>query len=157
VTDSRSSTRRGGGAGRAGLIGGGLAIVAGLAVIWVGTGYEVGTARRMGPGWFPVALGGLMAGLGLLLALVTLRRDDPCERGELRPLMAVGGGIAAFALLLERAGLVPAVLALVLVSGLGGGRLGLGAQLLLAGVLAGLSLLIFRLGLGLPLRPLIWP
>jgi len=143
VTDSRS----------AGLIGGGLAILAGLAVVWVGAGYEVGTARRMGPGWFPVALGWLMAGLGLLLAAASLRRPEPAEPSDLRALLAVGAGIAAFAALLERAGLVPAALALVLIAGMGGTRLSLPRQLLLAAGLTGMSLLVFRLGLGLPLKP----
>ena len=143
MTDSRT----------AGLIGGGLAILAGLAVVWVGAGYEVGTARRMGPGWFPVALGWLMAGLGLLLAAASLRRPEPAEPADLRALLAVGAGIAAFAALLERAGLVPAALALVLIAGMGGTRLSLPRQLLLAAGLTGMSLLVFRLGLGLPLKP----
>lgn len=141
-----------------GLIGGGLALAAGLAVAWVGAGYEVGSARRMGPGWFPVALGLLMAGLGGLLAVASLRppavpeaADDPPDA---RAALAVGGGIAAFAGLLQPAGLVPATVALVLIAGLGGARLGLGRQMVLAGALAALGLLVFRLGLGLPLRPL---
>jgi hypothetical protein len=41
-----------------------------------------------------------------------------------------------------------------LIAGLGGTRLSLWHQLLLAGGLAAMSLLVFRLGLGLQLKPI---
>ena len=136
------------------LIGGGLALALGLWVLAEAAGYEMGSARRMGPGYFPVVLGGLMAAMGAALAALSLWRGDPAaeeDRADPRALLAVLAGLAAFALLLPRAGLVPAVAGLVLISAQGSGQMRPLGALVLAGVLAVLSWAIFRLGLGLPL------
>jgi hypothetical protein len=140
---------------RPGVPGGLIALGLGLWVMAEASGYAMGTTRRMGPGYLPVLLGGLMAAMGAALAGLSLwRAEPPAEddtRPDLRALLAVLAGLAAFALLLPRAGLVPAVAALVLISAQGSGELRLPAALVLAGVLAGLSWAVFRLGLGLPL------
>ena len=109
----------------------------------------------MGPGYFPALLGGALAAMGAALALVALWRDEPPAEEETRPdvraLLAVLAGLAAFALLLPQAGLVPAVAGLVVIAAQGSGQMRPGGALVLAAVLAGLSWAIFRLGLGLPL------
>jgi hypothetical protein len=47
----------------------GLIIVAfGLAFATTSLSYEIGTPLRMGPGYFPLALGGILVLLGLLIA-----------------------------------------------------------------------------------------
>ncbi len=140
---------------RPGVIGGALALAIGLWVMTEASGYPLGTARRMGPGYFPVLLGGLMAVLGTALALASLggreapRGDD--ERADPRALVAVLAGLAAFALLLPRAGLVPAVAGLVVIAAQGSGQMRPLGAVVLAVVLAALAWAIFRLGLGLPL------
>lgn len=138
-----------------GTIGGALTLAIGLWVMLEAGGYPIGTARRMGPGYMPLLLGGLMAAMGAALALLTLWRGEPPvaedERADPRALLAVLTGLAAFALVLPRAGLVPAVAALVMISAQGSGQMRLPGTLLLALGLAVLSWAIFRLGLGLPL------
>lgn len=131
----------------------------GAFLIWEGASLGTGTARRMGPGWFPVALGWLMLGLGGLLALSGLfGRDAPLPDGDTEPRPAsalwVGAGIAAFALLLERAGLVPATVALVGLASLAAPRPRPLAVVVLAAIVAALAWAVFRLGLGLPLPAL---
>ena len=49
--------------------GGALLIVVGLAAVYAGVGYRVGELAHMGPGFFPVALGALLALTGLLIAV----------------------------------------------------------------------------------------
>ena len=141
--------------GRPGVPGGLIALAVGLWVMAEAQGYPMGSARRMGPGWFPTALGGLMAAMGATLAGLSLWRSEPPrgedERADPRALLAVLAGLAAFALLLPRAGLVPAVAGLVVVAAQGSGQLRPVAGLGLAGVLALLAWAVFRLGLGLPL------
>lgn len=138
--------------------GGMLAAALGAFAIWEGAGYAIGTARRMGPGWFPVALGLLLIALGLALALWGLTRraaraeageDD--ERPDWRALAAVAAGLAGFAALIERAGLVPAVFALVALASLAAGPPRPLRVLALAAAVSALSWAVFRLGLGLPL------
>jgi hypothetical protein len=143
-----------------GAIGGTLALAAGVWVMIEASGYPLGTLRRMGPGYFPVLLGALLAAMGGLLALTALlsgeagcagepREDD--VRPDARALVAVLAGLGAFALLLPRFGLVPAVAALVVISAQGSGQMRPLGALALAVVLAALAWAIFRLGLGLPL------
>ena len=138
-----------------GVIGGAITLAIGLWVMSEAAGYPLGTARRMGPGYLPLVLGGLMAAMGSGLAILTLWRGEAPvaeeERADPRALLAVLAGLAAFALVLPRAGLVPAVAALVVISAQGSGQMRLPGTLLLAAGLAALSWAIFRLGLGLPL------
>ena len=138
---------------RPGVTGGLLALGLGLWVMLEASGYALGSTRRMGPGYFPTLLGGMMAAMGLALAALSLWREEAGseERADPRALLAVLAGLAGFALVLPRAGLVPAVVVLVVIAAQGSGQMRLGGTLLLAGVLAGLSWAIFRLGLGLPL------
>jgi hypothetical protein len=140
---------------RPGVIGGLLALAIGLWVIIEAAGYSLGTARRMGPGYFPTLLGALMSIMGTALAAFAVWRDeaprDDDDRPDARALIAVLLGLAAFALLLPRAGLVPAVAALVVIAAQGSGQMRPSGALVLAGCLAALSWAIFRLGLGLPL------
>ena len=44
-------------------------MLVGIAFAWGATSYNVGTGARMGPGYFPLVLGVLMAFLGLVIAI----------------------------------------------------------------------------------------
>jgi hypothetical protein len=91
----------------------------GLGALWFGREYEVGTAAQMGPGYFPKALG---YGLLVFGAIFVLRgvalEGQPIEASRWRPPLAILLAITAFALLIDRAGLVAAVVACVIVSAL---------------------------------------
>ncbi|WP_209424687.1 tripartite tricarboxylate transporter TctB family protein [Pararhodobacter sp. SW119] len=138
-----------------GVIGGALSLLVGLWVMGEAGSYALGTARRMGPGYFPMLLGALMAILGTVLAATAFWRGEPPgeaeDRADPRALIAVLAGLGAFAYLLPRAGLIPAVAALVMIAAQGSGQLRPLAALALAGALAVLSWAIFGLGLGLQL------
>src|SRR5882672_5623434 len=41
----------------------------GVALVWGSTRYEVGTAAAMGPGYFPLVLGGLLILVGIVVGL----------------------------------------------------------------------------------------
>jgi putative tricarboxylic transport membrane protein len=71
---------------------------------------ELGTARRMGPGYFPVLLSGLLGLLGLLVALNGLRFDGERLRApDWKGLTLVIVAIAAFGATVRPLGFVPAV------------------------------------------------
>jgi hypothetical protein len=138
-----------------GVIGGALALAIGVWAMAEAWTYPLGTLRRMGPGYFPVMLGGLMAAMGAMLALSALVRAEPPVEDDERPnpralvaVLAGSGGIRAAAAA-RRAGAGG--------GGAGGDRgAGIGADaalgtLALAAFLAALSWAIFRLGLGLQL------
>jgi putative tricarboxylic transport membrane protein len=112
----------------------------------------MGTAFRMGPGYFPSVLGGVLTVLGVIVAARALwTAGGPVTLPRLRPLVLVLASVVAFAVLVQSAGLVVATVALVLVSALGGSEFRWGEVVVLAVVLAGLAIVVFVYGLGLPI------
>jgi Tripartite tricarboxylate transporter TctB family len=82
-------------------------LVFGAAVATLSVAYPMGSARRIGPGLFPTILAvGLML-VGALLSLQALRRRAPitASPAQWRALASTLGAVAAFALLLQPAGL----------------------------------------------------
>ena len=137
----------------------GAAVVAfGLFVLHHATGYELGSARRMGPGYFPTLLGlaTVLFGLGIILVEGRRSRAPLPEELALRALGAVVLAIGAFVFLIERFGLVPAVIVTVMISAFAEPRPMLLRAALLAVGLAGATALIFPVGLGLRIAILKW-
>lgn len=102
---------------------GGLMVVTGLGAMARGMSYNVGTLTAMGPGFFPVALGVLMAVIGAAIMVVT-RLSTPREKEarlppEWKAWACILAGIAAFVVVGKYGGLVPATLAVVFISAMG--------------------------------------
>lgn len=124
----------------------------GLAAVLIGRGYERGTALRMGPGYFPVALGILLSLVGVAaIVRATFRPGEALARLAWRPLFFVLAGPLAFALALRPLGLVVAVPLLVVVSARASTRFELKRTLVLAAGLTVFATLVFGKALGLPL------
>jgi len=102
------------------LIGGLLTVALGVAVLATAWHYPMGSLLRMGPGFFPCVIAALIVLLGLALTASGLRAPSGAASIKIRwrSALAVATGVVLFALSLERAGLVPATLLLVLVSSL---------------------------------------
>ena len=116
--------------------------------------YDMGSAARMGPAYFPTVLGLLLVFIGAVIGLKGLRRDAEDGHGQVdrfhfKPLILVLGAVVAFGVLLRPAGLVVALLALVFISSLGSGEFRLKEVLPLAIGLCLLVLAVFIWGLGL--------
>lgn len=100
------------------LIGGGTAIV--------GSQYQMGSLTRMGPGFFPTALGILLAILGIAIAGSAAYTGAPKDGGEAaltkpdwRGWLCITGGAFLFVGLASHGGLVPATFACVFVAAMG--------------------------------------
>lgn len=120
--------------------------------------YDMGSAQRMGPAFFPTMLGGLLALLGAALVIHGLSAetvDGKVERFHAGPISWVLGAVIAFCLLLRPAGLVVALVALIVISSLGSHEFRLRDTLLLAAGLCVLVLAAFIYGLGLTIP--VWP
>jgi putative tricarboxylic transport membrane protein len=127
-------------------------ITAGLVVIY-GSRYPMGTAVRMGPGYFPFFVASGLALLGAaLLVHAFFRRGEAIGELALRPLGAVLAATLAFGVLIEPAGFWLASLSLVAVARFAERGMGLVEGAGLAVVLTLMITAIFRLGLGLPLK-----
>ena len=130
----------------------------GLAFAGIATTYEVGTTLEMGPGYFPLALGLLLAALGAAIIVKGFLADEglPVGRVPWRAVALLTAALIFFGVTVRGLGLVPS---LFVTSALAGyARPGSGAllPLAIAGGLTVVSLLIFVVGLQLRL-PLLGP
>ena len=124
----------------------------GLAAIFIARDYGMGTATKMGPAYFPVVLGGLLALIGVASVVRSfLTKGEPIGGFALKGILFVCGGTVLFAALLRGAGVVPALMALALVSAYGSIKFRLGTSLALAVGLTAFCVLVFIKGLGIPL------
>jgi Tripartite tricarboxylate transporter TctB family len=135
-----------------------LFIAIGLAFAIGAANYPLGSAVRMGAGYFPLILGGLMAVLGLIITVSSLRatnKDEGIGAFAFTPLLLILGAIVLFGVLVQPLGLIPATVLLVVVGALGGGEFRLKEVAILAVVLVAMAVGIFYYGLGLPFH--LWP
>jgi len=90
-------------------------------MLWALIHYQMGSAVRMGPGYFPAVLGGLLALLGaaILVPAFTVA-GEPVPKFHFRPLLFISIGCVLYGYLMKPLGLVGATAALVYVSAYGG-------------------------------------
>ena len=94
-------------------------ILVGIGVAFKATSYSMGTAARMGPGYFPFWLGAIMAFLGLIILLTSIRPKalvTVVDKFDFRILAIIVGAIVLFALVLRPLGLILAIFLLVMIS-----------------------------------------
>jgi len=130
--------------------------------MWGAFRYDLGTAARMGAGYFPLILGGMLAFLGIVVFVRSLligAPDSAVGRIALTPMVLMFGAIAAFALLLRGAGLVVSILAIILISSLASPESRLKETLISAVVLcaASVALFVYALNLQIPVWPAFIP
>ena len=135
----------------------GLLFVAfGVFAIIVAWNYPLGTAARMGPGYFPRLLGILLIVLGAALSLTALRgRGPPLPGWKWRPVSIVLLSVVAFGLVLTHAGLVLSTIGLIAVASTASREFRFKEALVSGLLLAALSVGVFVIGLKLQLP--IWP
>jgi hypothetical protein len=118
--------------------------------------YPMGSAVRMGPGYFPAVLGGLLTVIGFVISAGALRSgEESIKSWALRPMILVTIAVLGFAVLVNTAGLILAILALVILSCLAGSEFRLREVAGLSIVLAVLTVGVFVYGFGLPFK--VWP
>ena len=134
---------------------GGIALIAlGLFAAIHAQQYEIGELRRMGPGYFPTALGILLAILGVFIAIPARFREGTRIKIEWKSLFWVMLSIVVFAVFLDRLGLVITSISTVLASSMASDLTWRG-RFILSGSVAVITYVIFGFGLGM-LIP-IWP
>src|SRR4030095_2251365 len=81
--------------------------------LYVGMGYTFGSFDRMGPGFFPRILSGILIGFGVVILLRGLRsKAKVMGRWGWLPLVLLTAALVAFGWLMEHAGMLPALVAL---------------------------------------------
>ena len=122
----------------------------GLIALYFGQKLALGTPVRMGPGYVPRMLALIMMSLGAVICVVALvAGGEMVEKPKWKPITLVTIGIVCFAMLFERAGLLPALVVLILISSLGGEEFKLKEVIGNIVVLSILCTLVFKVGLGM--------
>lgn len=137
-----------------------LFLATGLAVVAIAGRYPLGTAMRMGPGYFPTLLGGLLALLGACITCKGLRCDRTLghlrlEPPSWRPPLLISGSVLLFAGAIQSLGLAIAALAVTAVSGIAHSEFRWRELALTSVSLSVFVVAVFAYGLRLPLR--VWP
>jgi hypothetical protein len=143
---------------RADVLSGLLFIAVAALGLWISRDYAVGTALRMGTGYVPRLLCWMLMALGAIVLVQGLRAKAPPVRPTaigLRATLAVTLAIVAFALSIERLGLVLAIVLLTGIGALATKALRPLETAIAALVLIALSWGIFIAGLGLTIP--VWP
>lgn len=123
------------------------------AFLWFGRHYKLGTASRMGPGYFPFFLSLGLGGMGLVAVARSFLMDgEPVDHFAWKPLALIIGSCIAFGLLIKGAGLVVALVVLCLMSAAASAYFAFNAKALVGMALLVLGCsLVFVKGLGVPI------
>ena len=133
-------------------------VIFGVLFIAWSTDYQFGTAQRMGPGYFPTVLGGMLVALGILVGLPTVKEDAEethVEKIGWRGLLVILGAVILYAILLPRMGFVVSLTALIILSAMASKEFTWKAALISVVVLGFFSYLVFVKGLELQFP--VWP
>ncbi|HEY0201326.1 MAG TPA: tripartite tricarboxylate transporter TctB family protein [Burkholderiaceae bacterium] len=145
--------------------GGALMVLIGLAAVYASVQYKLGTLGHMGPGFFPCAVGALLAFTGLLIAIMA-RSEKPGSAEalpghahgmpDMRGAICIILGTLAFLGLGEYCGLLPATFAIVFICALGDRGNTITQALLLALAMMAVATLVFWWALQLQLPLFKW-
>jgi hypothetical protein len=133
-------------------------IWAGMMFLGVGAGaiisarsYPFGSTLRMGPGYFPTMLGGVLVLFGIYIMIRGLRSDDKIRSNwSTQALILLPASMILCGILMELAGFIPALVALIFLSSASGREYKFTEVLLLTLFLILMSVATFIWGLGLP-------
>jgi hypothetical protein len=127
----------------------------GLAFGYATLGYQIGTALRMGPGYFPLVLSGIMVLLGVVITVQSFATgpdETPLGRVPWLGLVLIMAALAFFGLTVRGLGLAPALFVTTFLSAFASERTGVIGALIMAAGLVIVAMAIFIWGLGIPLQ-----
>lgn len=128
-----------------------LFALAGILGLILTSSFEFGSTAEPGPGFFPLVLSTILLLIGIAVALSALLREaDPISAMMIRPFILITCAVIAFALCIERFGLMPSVFVAAIVASFARANYGWVHRILAAAGLALFSALLFIGALNLP-------
>lgn len=116
-------------------------------------GMEIGTAFRMGPGFFPLVLAAILVMLGGVIILQAFRVEgEAIGRFALRGMLFILPAPIFFALTLRGLGFVPSIFLATLIASFASVSMRPLTAVILSAVMTAFSVVVFIYGLGLPFR-----
>ncbi|HSN42355.1 MAG TPA: tripartite tricarboxylate transporter TctB family protein [Burkholderiales bacterium] len=131
-------------------------IFIGAGAVFIARDYPIGSATRMGPGYFPVALGGLLFLFGVYIMVQGLIKKEKMQGAwSLKAWIILPIATIIFGYLMDHAGFVPALLALIFISAAAGNEFKFREVLYMAVLLTvtSVGLFIYALDMPYPLFP----
>lgn len=139
-------------------VSGTLLIATGLAAVLGARQHDLGSLARMGPGYFPMLLGWVLAIIGVLIVVTPDTADEIAAdsdgktvlqrvRPHARAWLAAILGMTAFIVLGIYGGLVPATFALVFISAIGDPKNSITTCLLLSVLVVIFAVAVFHFGM----------
>lgn len=133
-----------------------LFIGLGIFAIAVGSGYQLGSAARMGPGYFPRILGILLVVLGLIIAVNGVRvKGEPIPGWNWRATLVVLGSVILFGYFVEKIGIAIGTVLLIVAASFASHEFRPKESVIVGVLLSAMAVGVFVIGLGLQLP--IWP
>ena len=129
-----------------------MLIVIGGGALLIARNYQFGSSLRMGPGYFPTVLSATLVAFGVYFVLQGLRAGAEKIEGSwsLRALVIAPLSLVVFGLLIDRAGFIPAMLALIIISAVASKDFRLVEILWFSVFLTAMCVIVFIWALGLP-------
>ena len=132
--------------------------LAGLLLLAVGAGgffmaldYPFGSALRMGPGYFPRVLAGILMVFGIFVLVRSILSPEKVKgRWGWKPLAFIIASLVAFGWIMDKVGLIPALVVMFIVSAFGGHEFRWKEVAILTVVMSAFAVAVFVYGLGLP-------
>ena len=132
--------------------------LAGLMFIGIGVSafvaaldYPFGSTMRMGPGYFPRVLAGIIIAFGIITLIKGLRLQEAVQNvWGWRPLALITVSLVVFGWLMDRFGMIPALVAMFFLSAYGGHEFKWKEVTILTVVMTIFAIGVFVIGLGLP-------
>jgi hypothetical protein len=114
---------------------------------------DIGTAFKMGPGYFPLVLSGILILLGIAIGVSAINKaGDDIGTYAWRGMMFILPAPVFFGLTVRGLGFVPSIFLTTIIAAMASLKMKLPAALLLAVAVTIFSTLVFSYGLGLPFR-----
>ena len=128
-----------------------LFILIGALAVVIARDYPMGSAMRMGPGYFPTILGGILCLFGVYVMLRGIRAGGKMESGwAWRPLAFITLSIVLFGFLMDRLGMIPALVVVFFAAALAGPEFRFKEVLILTVLMSVFAVGVFVYGLKLP-------
>jgi len=129
----------------------------GSSAILIARDYSMGTANKMGPGYFPTILGGLLLVIGVISVIRSfVIPGSPIGAFAFKGLVLVTVSVVAFGFVVRGLGLAIALPILVIISAYGSTQFRWRPTFVMAAGLTIFCVFVFLKGLGIPL-PIIGP
>jgi hypothetical protein len=134
------------------LFAGGFLVAVGAVYGKMSAQLSLGTAHKMGPGYFPLALSCILTLLGIAIVVRVLLARDSTAIGKIawRATFVITLAVVLFAVLLTVLGMLPAVFLTAMISCFATDQIKLRSAIVISGGIAAFCTLVFCYGIKLP-------